>query len=125
MFYARLSLDLHNKDMSKKDPVKVANDIQKDASPWQIVDDTFMLHSFGHLDGYSALYYTYMWSLVIAKDIFAEISSHERPKHEQASATKYMNAILKPGGSQPAADMIQQFLGRPFNAEHFETWLKR
>ncbi len=25
---------------------------------------------FGHLDGYSAIYYTYMWSLVIAKDLF-------------------------------------------------------
>ena len=36
-----------------------------------------MIHSFGHLDGYSALYYTYMWSLVIAKDIFAEIESGE------------------------------------------------
>ena len=26
--------------------------------------------AFGHLDGYSALYCTYMWSLVIAKDLF-------------------------------------------------------
>jgi len=125
MFYARLSLDLHNKDMSKKDPIKVANDIQKDASPWQVVDDTFMLHSFGHLDGYSALYYTYMWSLVIAKDIYAEISSHETPKKIRASATKYMDTILKPGGSQPAGNMVEQFLGRPFNPEHFEDWLKQ
>ena len=27
--------------------------------------------AFGHLDGYSSGYYTYMWSLVIAKDLFS------------------------------------------------------
>src|SRR5205823_3680042 len=28
--------------------------------------------NFGHLNGYSAIYYTYMWSLVIAKDLFSK-----------------------------------------------------
>ena len=32
---------------------------------------THLQASFGHLDGYSACYYTYMWSLVIAKDLFS------------------------------------------------------
>jgi len=31
-----------------------------------------MQTAFGHLNGYSAIYYTYMWSLVIAKDMFTE-----------------------------------------------------
>ena len=31
---------------------------------------TYFHESFGHLDGYSAIYYTYIWSLVIAKDLF-------------------------------------------------------
>ena len=35
------------------------------------VDDTHMFAGFGHLDGYSSGYYTYMWSLVIAKDLFS------------------------------------------------------
>ena len=30
-----------------------------------------MFASFGHLGGYSSAYYTYMWSLVIAKDLFS------------------------------------------------------
>ena len=34
------------------------------------MDGTYFQASFGHLDGYSAIYYTYMWSLVIAKDLF-------------------------------------------------------
>src|SRR5439155_16368305 len=27
----------------------------------------------GHLNGYSAIYYTYMWSLVIAMDLFSKL----------------------------------------------------
>ena len=37
----------------------------------QYVAGTYFHESFGHLDGYSAIYYTYMWSLVIAKDLFS------------------------------------------------------
>ena len=125
MFYARLSLDLHQKDLSKKDPVKIANTIQKESSPWSLVDDTFMIHSFGHLDGYSALYYTYMWSLVIAKDIFAEIEGGETTAKQLKLAKKYMKDILMPGGSKSADAMVENFLGRPFNAERFEAWLKK
>ena len=33
--------------------------------------DTHFHAAFGHLDGYSSVYYTYMWSLVIAKDLFS------------------------------------------------------
>ena len=85
-----------------------------------------MIHSFGHLDGYSALYYTYMWSLVIAKDIFAEIESGETAAKQIKLAKKYMKDILMPGGSKSAdTAMVENFLGRPFNAERFEVWLKK
>ena len=116
---------IDQKDLSKKDPVKIANTIQKESSPWSLVDDTFMIHSFGHLDGYSALYYTYMWSLVIAKDIFAEIEGGETTAKQTKLAKKYMKDILMPGGSKSANAMVENFLGRPFNAERFESWLKK
>ncbi len=34
----------------------------------EYVENTHMRAAFGHLNRYSAVYYTYMWSLVIAKD---------------------------------------------------------
>ena len=40
--------------------------------PIPYVEGTHFQTSFGHLDGYSAVYYTYMWSLVIAKDMFSQ-----------------------------------------------------
>ena len=39
-------------------------------TPFAHVDGTYLQASFGHLVGYSSNYYTYMWSLVIAKDLF-------------------------------------------------------
>ena len=44
--------------------------LQEKYTPFQFVTGTLLPESFGHLDGYSAIYYTYMWSLVIAKDMF-------------------------------------------------------
>ena len=35
--------------------------------------ETHFFTGFGHLDGYTSAYYTYMWSLVIAKDLFSRL----------------------------------------------------
>jgi thimet oligopeptidase len=40
-------------------------------------------------------------------------------------AKKYRDTILAPGGSQPAATLVQNFLGRPFDFKAWETWLNR
>ncbi len=45
--------------------------------PTPYVEGTHFQTSFGHLDGYSAVYYTYMWSLVIAKDMFSQFDRGE------------------------------------------------
>ena len=41
------------------------------------VPDTHFHASFGHLEGYSSAYYTYMWSLVIAKDMFSAFDEND------------------------------------------------
>lgn len=76
--------------------------------------------SVGHLDGYSALYYRYLWSLVIAKDLFTVFS---REGLLSDAARRYRRAILEPGGSRPAAELVQGFLGRPHGFEAFRAWL--
>ena len=40
-------------------------------------------------------------------------------------ARKYRQTVLSPGGSKPAADLVKDFLGRPFNAKAWEEWLNR
>src|SRR5881296_3438084 len=67
--------------------------------------------NFGHLNGYSAIYYTYMWSLVIAKDLFRRFRA-AGSLLDPAEAERYRDLILGRGSEKPAAELIRDFLGR-------------
>ncbi len=121
MFYAALSLELHRRDPAGLDPGRLAAELQEQYTPFRPVPGTFFHLSFGHLEGYSALYYTYMWSLVIAKDLFEEFRRHGL--FDRATAVRYRREVLEPGGSKPAAELVRAFLGRDFGFEAFERWL--
>ncbi|GAA0278911.1 M3 family metallopeptidase [Alteraurantiacibacter aestuarii] len=77
--------------------------------------------TFSHLDGYSAGYYTYGWSRVIAADLFSRFEAAGLRDPETAMA--YRTLVLGRGGSKPAADLIEDFLGRPVNADAFKASL--
>jgi thimet oligopeptidase len=81
-----------------------------------------MQASFNHLNGYAAYYYTYMWSLVIAKDLFSRFDRRDMLAPEPA--LRYRRLILEPGGSAPAAHLVEGFLGRPFSFEAWRRWLE-
>ena len=82
-----------------------------------------MYANFGHLMGYSSMYYTYQWSLVIAKDLWTRFEAEGlmSPK----VARDYADKVLAPGGTAPAAQLAEGFLGRPYNMKAYEAWLKR
>lgn len=73
--------------------------------------------SFGHLDGYGARYYGYLWSKVYALDLFAHIkkSGLLNPK----IGTEYARKILGKGGSNHPMELIKDFLGREPNQDAF------
>lgn len=121
MFYASLSLNLYRRDPAEIDPVAVEREEQERLTPYKHVDGTFMHLGFGHLDGYSALYCTYMWSLVIAKDLFTVFARDGLLNPE--AAVRYRDAVLAPGGSAPAAELIERFLGRPYSFDSYRAWL--
>jgi thimet oligopeptidase len=83
--------------------------------------ETHFYSAFGHLDGYTSGYYTYMWSLVIAKDLFSAFDRHDM--FDPEVATRYRERILAAGGRRDAADLVEDFLGRPFGFEAFADWL--
>lgn len=84
--------------------------------------DTHFHTSFGHLSGYSSAYYTYMWSLVIAKDLFSAFDPADLMDAE--TAHRYRDAVLARGGSADAADLVADFLGRPYTEAAFTRWLE-
>jgi thimet oligopeptidase len=123
VFYAQLSLLLHSKDPAELDITRTMIELQVRYSPFPYVEGTHFFASFGHLNGYSAMYYTYLWSLVIAKDLLGEFQRHGLL--EAQTARRYRDAVLAPGGSRDAADLITEFLGRPYGFEAFQAWLER
>jgi len=123
MFYAALSLEYHRRVPGTFDTTALMAELQSKLTPFRYVDGSYFHESFGHLDGYSALYYTYMWSLVIAKDLFAAFGPDVSTARAREAARLYRERILEPGGSKPAAALVTDFLGRPYNERAYEEWL--
>jgi thimet oligopeptidase len=121
MFYAATSLRLHDRDPAGLDTTALSAQMQERYTPFRHVQGTYFHESFGHLDGYSAIYYTYMWSLVIAKDLFGVF--RREGLLNPAPATRYRRAILEPGGGAPASALVQRFLGREASFDAFADWL--
>jgi len=120
IFYAASSYRLHLEPV--EDISALVTEIQSAYDLFAQVEGTHFHASFGHLGGYSSAYYTYMWSLVIAKDLF---SAFDRPDlFAPETARRYRDTILAAGGSKDAAELVADFLGRPYNIEAFSTWLQ-
>jgi len=119
MFYAALSLNLHLRRYD--DLTAVVRDLQAKYSVFPYVPDTHFHCAFGHLDGYSSGYYTYMWSLVIAKDMFSAFDTDDMFNQEVAG--RYRDNVLVPGGRRDAAKLVEQFLGRPYTFDAYAAWL--
>jgi Zn-dependent oligopeptidase len=120
LMLSAISLRLHDRDPKGLDTTKVVFDTSKEFSKVVMPEGTAMQASFGHLEGYTALYYTYMWSLVIAKDLHSTFSNGLMDLEQ---AKRYRDLVLAPGGTKPAADLVSDFLGRPYGFDAFREWL--
>lgn len=122
MFYAALSLNYYNQDPTKFDALEMLKKLQATYSYFPYEPNTNFHLSFGHLDGYSAMYYTYMWSKVIAKDILGAFKKGGMLNRDVSHA--YRDKILKAGGVNDADHLVKDFLGRPYEFGAFKDWLE-
>ncbi len=120
MFYAALSYRLHQEPVA--DLTAFVKELQAAYDLYAHVEGTHFHASFGHLGGYSSGYYTYMWSLVIAKDLFSAFDRDDL--FAPQNARRYRDIILAAGGSRDAAELVADFLGRPYNIAAFSSWLE-
>ncbi|MEK7858449.1 MAG: M3 family metallopeptidase [Elusimicrobiota bacterium] len=110
-------------DMSYHGPLPVADttaQYQKLAGRISMIPMTPGTHpeaSFGHLMGYDAGYYGYMWSKVYAEDMFSRFA--EEGILNPVAGRRYRENILEPGSSRDEMESLKTFLGREPNEEAF------
>jgi thimet oligopeptidase len=120
MFYAALSYLVHVEKVD--DITELVKSLQNRFSLFRYQDGTHMHAAFGHLVGYTSAYYTYMWSLVIAKDLFSAFDRDDL--FDTTTSYRYRDIVLAAGGSRDAADLVTAFLGRPYEFTAFIRWLE-
>src|SRR5258706_1590039 len=121
MVLADLSLSIYNQTPSDVNTDAIYRKLNDAYVPYPWVNEAHPQCSFGHLANYTAGYYTYMWSQVIAKDMFSHFN-HDNLL-DPTVAARYRDAVLAPGGSAPAGKLVERFLGRPFSFDAYKTWL--
>ena len=89
-------------------------------SPVQPLRGVHPYAGFGHLTGYGACYYTYQWSLVIARDL---LSAFDGDLMNPDAAARYRTEVLERGGTRDARELVEAFLGRPFAFDAYRAWL--
>ncbi|MDH4090491.1 MAG: Zn-dependent oligopeptidase [Cyclobacteriaceae bacterium] len=119
ILYGTLDMTLHDKyDPFGEIPVDdVVRDLTMEITHFPYISGTHFQTAFGHLNGYGASYYGYMWSKVYAEDMFSEFSKHG--VLEKNTGLRYRNIILAKGGSEEPMDLVKEFLGREPNNEAF------
>ena len=122
MFLAALSLQYYLRDPASFEPLELLKTLQSQYTDFPYVEGTHFNLNFGHLHDYSAMYYTYMWSKVIAKDFLSAFK--ENGLMDKKQAKRYRELILEAGGSKDADELVQDFLGRPYRFEAFKEWLE-
>ena len=120
-FYAALSLNYYDRPPSEVDLDALMIELRERYTPYPHVAGTHFNANFGHLYGYSAIYYTYKWSEVIAKDMYSRFEKEGALNTD--TALDYRRKVLDAGGSAPAAVLVEDFLGRPYSFDAFERWL--
>ncbi len=110
-------LTLH---MSKEtlDPQTLFNEVHKKVIGLEPVEGSKHMAGFGHLmGGYEGGYYGYIWSEVIAADMFTKF---KRDGMLSASAGRdYRRTILERGAAEDPQVLVEKFLGRKTNNKAF------
>jgi Zn-dependent oligopeptidase len=123
MFYAGLSFAYHSRNPEGIDLMGVVKEMQEKYNPYPFTEGTYVFANFGHLEGYSSMYYTYIWSLVVAKDLFTRFTKDGLLN--KATAKEYRDMVLAPGGSRDAALLVNDFLGRDYTFDAFKAYMEK
>ena len=125
LFYAIYDLTLHDtyqpenieNGENSENTTDILKKLQNNYTQFPYKEGTHFQAAFGHLMGYAASYYGYMWAKVYAEDCAAKFEKHGM--FDLATGKKFRESILAKGGSTEEFSQIVEFLGREPNSKAF------
>ncbi len=101
------------------DTTRIWQETQHDILKLEMPEGTHPEASFQHIfsGSYDAGYYGYLWSEVIAADLFTKFEKNGALN--PAAGMEFRRRILEPGASRSANGMIRSFLRRTWNSNAF------
>ena len=123
VMYASYSLNTHDLRAADLDLDVLLRQGYDRFSRYEFVDGNRMYAEFTHLVGYTSNYYTYLYDKVMALEFFAEFNLKDLVGGP--TAMRYRREVLEPGGSRPARELVQAFLGREVSMQALKGWIEK
>lgn len=119
IFYGTLDMTLHDKynPVGTLSTTELVEKLQNEITLFKFQNDTHFEAGFGHLNGYAAGYYSYLWALVFADDMFSVFE--QTGVMNQETGMKLRKIVLERGSTIDEMDIVKEFLGREPNETAF------
>jgi thimet oligopeptidase len=119
IFYGTLDMTYHDKydPNGNVSTTELVKKLQNEITLYKFQEDTHFEAGFGHLNGYAAGYYSYLWALVFAEDMFSVFEKNGILNQEMG--LKLRKIVLERGSTIDEMEIVKEFLGREPNDEAF------
>ena len=115
LYFAQLDQAFHAPDFAG-DSTALARELH-DITSFPHTPGTHFQSGWGHLFGYDARYYGYLWSHVFGDDMFTRFEGAGLLNADLGA--EYRRTVLERGGSVDGDQLVRDFLGREPNADAF------
>lgn len=119
IFYGKIDMTIHDKynPNEARTTTDIVRELQDTILFTPFRKGTHFQAAFGHLNGYAASYYGYLWSKVYAQDMYSIFEKDGILNPEVGK--RYRDYILAPGANKEPMQLVKKFLGRDPNPDAF------
>ena len=117
IYYGTVDMYFHDKWSPGESVDEVETRLQHEITLFGHMEGAHFCSSFGHLNGYAAGYYGYLWARVFADDFFSAFEGEALLN--SVVGERYRHEVLARGASRNENDMVRSFLGREAQQDAF------